>query len=374
MIPQTQTDTIRFNDVSASYLEQKAEIDAAMARVIERAAFINGAEVKAFEAAFANYTGAAGCASVSNGTTALELLLKAGGIGPGDEVITSPMTFIATAEAITLAGGVPVFADISAETLNLDPAAVEAAITPRTRAILFVHLHGNPGGARECAAMARKHDLLFFEDCAQAHGARLEDGSHVGGLGVGAGYSFFPAKNLGAFGDAGAATSPSAEIADRTRQLANHGRSEKYIHLVEGTNARMDTLQAAVLHVKLGTLDQHVGQRNSIAGRYLSGLADLPLSFQPAPARCRHAWHLFTVRTSQRDALQSSLKTANIETGIHYPLPLHLQPAYAHRGWTEGAFPVAETTARETLSLPLYPQLPDSQIEQVIDQIRNFFG
>lgn len=364
---------VHFNDVLASYHEQRADIDAAIAAVLARGDFINGRAIHEFEAAFAKYTGTAGATGVSNGTTALELLLKADGIGPGDEVITTPMTFIATAEAVSLAGAKPVFADISDETLNLDPAAAEAAITPRTRAILFVHLHGNPGGAEKCAAVARRHGLLFFEDCAQAHGARMADGSHVGSAGAGAAYSFFPAKNLGAFGDGGAVTSRNGELVERVRRLANHGRSEKYVHLVEGTNARMDTLQAALLRVKLAKLDEHVDRRNAIASRYIAGLGGLGLKFQPAAAGCRHAWHLFTVRTQRRDELQLHLKAQGVETGIHYPIPLHLQPAYAGLGWNDGAFPVAERTAMETLSLPMYPQLPEEDIDRVIRAVRAFF-
>lgn len=367
------TPLVRFNDVSASYAEQRAEIDLAIGQVLERGDFINGSAVDEFERAFASYTGAAACAGVSNGTTALELALRAAGIGAGDEVITTPMTFIATAEAITLAGATPVFADISPETLNLDSDAAAAAITPRTRALLFVHLHGNPGGAAACAELARERGLLFFEDCAQAHGARMAHGEPVGNAGAAAAYSFFPAKNLGAFGDAGAVTSTDADLVDRARRLANHGRKDKYIHLEEGTNARLDTLQAAILKTKLTKLDQHVSQRNVIADRYQSELADLPLRFQPPPPGCRHAWHLFTVRTAKRDALQAFVRERAIETGMHYPVPLHLQPAYHNRGFAENAFPVAEETARQTLSLPMYPQLPPADVDRVIEAVREFF-
>lgn len=366
--------TIRFNDVSASYHELKAELDAAVAGVIARGDFISGAAIGEFERAFAGYTGAAGCAGVSSGTAALHLALLAGGVKPGDEVITTPMTFIATAEAITLCGARPVFADIDPETLNLVPAGVEAAITSKTSAVLFVHLHGNPGGIDAVAEIARKRGLMLFEDCAQAHGAQGVDGAHVGQYGVAAGYSFFPAKNLGAFGDAGAATSRDAGLVERVRQLANHGRSEKYLHQVEGTNARMDTLQAAVLACKLALLDEQVDRRNAIAGRYLEELADVPVKFQVPPPGARHAWHLFTMRCGQRDELQRFLKERQIETGIHYPVALHLQPAYGYMGHRAGEFPVAEATARETLSLPMYPQLPAEDVDVVIEAVREFFS
>lgn len=365
---------VRFNDVTAGYHELRKEIDAAIALVLERGDFISGRAIREFEEAFALYVGAAGCAGVSSGTSALQLALMAAGVGPADEVITTPMTFIATAEAISLCGAQPVFADISPETLNLDPAAVERAITPQTRGIIFVHLHGNPGGAAEVAELARRHNLVLIEDCAQAHGARLSDGHHVGNLGLAAAFSFFPAKNLGAFGDAGAVISSIPQVIERVRRLANHGRSEKYLHDVEGLNARMDTLQAAVLLAKLSRLDRQVDQRNRLARRYMEGLQDLPLQFQPAPEGCRHAWHLFTVRTPRRDALQQWLTERHIETGVHYPVPLHLQPAY---GWMEqstGSFPIAEQTAQETLSLPMYPQLGLAAVDRVIEAVRAFFS
>lgn len=365
---------VRFNDVTAAYHEQRVEIDAAMARVLERGDFIGGRAIAEFESGFAMYTGSAACVGVSSGTSALHVAMLAAGIGPGDEVITTPMTFIATAEAISLCGAKPVFADIDPETLNLSPASVEGALTPHTRAILFVYLHGNPGGAKDVQAISQKHNLLFFEDCAQAHGARFDDGHHVGSLGYAAAYSFFPAKNLGAFGDAGAVTTMNDAVAHRTRQLVNHGRSEKYLHEFEGLNARMDTLQAAVLEAKLGRLDRQVDQRNRLARQYVEGLKDLPLKFQQAPLDCRHAWHLFTLRLPERDQLQSHLKSVNIETGIHYPVPLHLQPAYSYLSLKAGDFPVAENTARETLSLPMYPQLGSAAVSRVVDEIQAFFS
>lgn len=379
---------MRFNDVSASYLEQKAEIDAAVAQVIARGDFINGAAVRNFESAFATYCGCGHAVGTSNGTSALHLALLASGVAPGDEVITTPMTFIATAEAITHAGAQVRFADIDPAALNLSPTAFEQAITAKTRAVLFVHLHGNPAGIADVAAIARKHNLVLIEDCAQAHGAlltpkasqqlsctRRDDGrAHVGSFGDAAAYSFFPAKNLGAFGDAGIVTTANADIAKRAHMLANHGRTEKYQHDIEGFNYRLDTLQAAVLLVKLAHLDQQVEQRNRLATVYEEQFKGLPITMQQPEPGTRHGRHLFVIHTPERDGLQQHLEANHIETGIHYPLPLHLQEAYAHLQLKKGSLPAAEQAAKTTLSLPLYPQLPPEQVEFVARTVRAFFG
>jgi len=380
--------TIRFNDVAAINQEQEQEIAAAVAGVLQRGDFINGSEVAEFEREFAEYCGCAYAVGCSNGTSALHLALQAAGVRPGDEVITTPMTFIATAEAIGHCGAKVVFADISPETLNLQAAAAEAAITPRTRAIVFVHLHGNPTGVVEVARLARDRGLILIEDCAQAHGALLRapedlalpcsrrpDGRvHVGALGAAAGYSFFPAKNLGALGDAGAVTTASAETANLVRSLANHGREEKYLHKLQGYNYRLDTLQAAVLRVKLRRLEQHVVRRNEIAAIYEERLAGLPLRMQRWEEGARHARHLFVVHTDRRDELQKYLREYGVETGIHYPIALHRQPAYEGLGFGEGSLPHAEQAALTTLSLPMYPQLADAQAERVCRYVRGFFG
>ncbi|AXA34974.1 MAG: glutamine--scyllo-inositol aminotransferase [Candidatus Sumerlaea sp.] len=371
----SQPHVVRFNDVSATYWELKAEIEAAIAEVLRRGDFIGGRALGEFEADFARYCGAAHCVGVANGTCALHVALEALGIGPGDEVITSPMTFIATAEAITHTGAKVVFADIDAETWNLDPKAVSAAITPRTRAVIFVHLHGNPSGLLEVAELCQKAHLALIEDCAQAHGAQVEKNGerrHVGTFGALGCFSFFPAKNLGAFGDAGAVVTSDAALAAMVRQLVNHGREDKYRHLRVGYNYRLDTLQAAILRAKLPALDSHVEQRNRLCDFYEARLSTLDVRFQRMTVAGRHGRHLFAICHPARDALQQHLRSCHIETGIHYPIPLHLQPAYAHLGLPEGTFPIAEELARTTLSLPLYAQLPMSDVERVCDVIEEF--
>lgn len=370
---------VRFNDILATYYEVAPQTIAALARVLERGDFISGRAVREFEEAFARFCGARYCVGCSSGTSALHVALLACGIGQGDEVITTPMTFIATAEAISHAGAKVVFADISPATLNLDPAAVEAAITPRTRAIIFVHLHGNPSGLLEIAEICERHGLVLIEDCAQAHGAKLEvaqqaEPLHAGTIGKVGCFSFFPAKNLGAFGDAGAIITNDERIADFARKLVNHGRQDKYVHLFEGYNYRLDTLQAAILSVRLPKLGEAVKQRNVLCARYEQSLAELPLTFQQMTVPGIHARHLFAVGVEPREALQRHLSQRGIETGIHYPLPLHLQPAYQHLGYRGGAFPVAERVAQTTLSLPLYPQLALKDQDYVIESIRDFFG
>lgn len=370
---------VRFNDILATYHEAAPETLAAIARVIEKGDFIGGRAVTEFEQDFAKFCGARFAVGCASGTAALHLALLAAGIGDGDEVITTPMTFIATSEAIGHARAKVVFADIDARTLNLDPTAVEAAITPRTRAVIFVHLHGNPSGLKEIAEICRRHDLVLIEDCAQAHGGFLKVDmnaplQHAGTVGAVGCFSFFPAKNLGAFGDAGAVITDHEGMAEHIRRLVNHGRRDKYLHLCEGFNYRLDTLQAAVLQVRLRKLSTAVEKRNSICTRYENGLANLPLAFQEMTVEGIHARHLFAIGTDSRDDLQKFLASRGIETGIHYPIPLHLQPAYANRGFKEGQFPVAEKVARTTLSLPLYSQLPMDHVDYVIESIHKFFG
>lgn len=371
-------DVIRFNDVAAVYAEQRKEIDAAIAAVLRRGDFINGVEVKLFEEAFASFCGAGHCIGTASGTASIGAALNAVGLEPGAEVITTPMTFIATAEAITHAGGRVVFSDINPDTLNLDPQQAESRITERTQAVVFVHLHGNPAGILESDELARRRGLILIEDCAQSHGAfLLEQGHHrhSGTLGAAGAFSFFPGKNLGAFGDAGALITNDPAIAERSRKFVNHGRLTKYCHEFEGYNFRLDTLQAAVLLAKLSRLEEQVERRNRIAARYeerLAGCGDL--RFQKLTAPGRHARHLFVVQTARRKELQQRLRERGVETGIHYPIALHLQPAYSHLGYKPGAFPVAERLADSTLSLPLYAQLPLDQVDKVCDAVLEFLG
>lgn len=379
--------TVRFNDVAAGYDEQRAEIDAALAAVLRRGDFINGLDVAAFEREFAAWCGLPHAVGTSNGTSALHLALVAAGVGPGDEVIVPAMTFIATSEAVAHAGARPVFADIDAATLNLDAGHAATLVTPRTKAIVFVHLHGSPAGVHEAGAMACRHGLHMIEDCAQAHGAEAPPypgtpGAAgpdpkplpVGHFGVAGCFSFFPAKNLGAFGDAGAVVTADADRALLMARMANHGRAEKYLHLMEGWNYRLDTIQAAVLRAKLPALRGQVARRARLAARYREALAGLPLAFQAVPLGHVHALHLFVILVDRRDELQAWLKARGIETGIHYPIALHRQPAYAALGMAEGSLPAAESTARRSLSLPMYPQLPDDHVDRVCEAIRLFFA
>ncbi|HSN73914.1 MAG TPA: DegT/DnrJ/EryC1/StrS family aminotransferase [Anaerolineae bacterium] len=351
-------------DLKAQYAALRPEIDAAIARVIANTSFIMGPEVRAFEEAFAAWCQARYAVGVSSGTAAIELTLRALGVGPGDEVITTPFTFIATAEAISATGATPVFADIDPATYNLDPAAVEAAITPRTRALLPVHLYGQPADMDALAAIAQSHGLALIEDAAQAHGGEI-DGRRVGSLGDVACFSFYPGKNLGAYGDGGAVTTDDAVLAARLRKLRDHGRSSKYLHDELGYAHRLDALQAAILAAKLPHLDAANAARRRLAARYRELLADSDLVLPFVPDGVTPVWHLYVIRTLRRDDLLASLKAQGIEAGIHYPLPLHLQPAYRSLGLGPGSFPVAEDAARQVLSLPLFPEMTEKQQKRV---------
>jgi dTDP-4-amino-4,6-dideoxygalactose transaminase len=330
--------TIPLVDLQAQYTALRADIDAAIARVIANSSFIMGPEVRAFEETFAAWCQARYAVGVSSGTAAIELTLRALGVGPGDEVITTPFTFIATAEAISATGATPVFADIDPATYNLDPAAVEAAITPRTRALLPVHLYGQPADMPALAAIAEQHGLLLIEDAAQAHGAEI-GGKRVGSLGHPACFSFYPGKNLGAYGDGGAVTTDDEALAARLRKLRDHGRVSKYVHDELGYGHRLDALQAAILAAKLPHLDAANAARRRLAARYDELLADADLILPFVPEGVTPVWHLYVVRTPRRDDVLASLKTQGIEAGIHYPLPLHLQPAYRAWDWGRAASP-----------------------------------
>ncbi len=356
-------------DLHAQYAALRADIDAAIARVIANTSFIMGPEVRAFEEAFAVFCQARYAVGISSGTAAIELTLRALGVGPGDQVITTPFTFIATAEAISAVGATPVFADIDPATYNLDPAAVEAAITPRTRALLPVHLYGQPADMAALAAIAQRHNLYLIEDAAQAHGAEVH-GQRVGSLGHAACFSFYPGKNLGAYGDGGAVTTDDEALAGRLRKLRDHGRSSKYVHDELGYGHRLDALQAAILAAKLPHLDAANAARRRLAARYRELLAGADLVLPHVPDGVTPAWHLFVVRSPRRDALLASLRAQGIEAGIHYPLPLHMQPAYRWLGLASGCFPAAETAAQQVLSLPLFPEMTDEQQDRVAAAVR----
>ena len=367
----TPTERVPLVDLAAQYPEIRADVDAAIARVLDSTAFILGREVADFEAAFAAHVGATGAVGVASGTAAIELALRACGVTAGDEVITAAHTFIATAEAISHTGARPVFVDIDPVTFNLDPAAVRAALTPRTRAIVPVHLYGQPADMTELMALAREHGLFVVEDAAQAHGAEV-DGRRCGSIGDLAAFSFYPGKNLGAYGDAGAVTGTNEALLARVRKLRDHGRTSKYEHDEVGFGERMDALQAAILGVKLRHLESWTERRRAHARRYDELLQELPVELPREAADRRHVYHLYVVRAERRDELLAHLKASGIDAGIHYPVPLHLQPAYADLGYVAGSLPETERAAREILSLPMYPELVDAQLVAVADAIRAF--
>ena len=360
-------------DLGAQYRRIKLEVDAAIARVVEGGHFIKGEDCRLFEAEFAAWCGAAHAVGVANGTDALTLALKAYGVGAEDEVVTVSNTFIATGEAILLNSARPVFIDVDAKTFTMDAAQLEAAITPQTKVILPVHLYGHPADMTEINAIAARRGIPVLEDAAQAHGASI-GGRRAGTLGHAACFSFYPGKNLGAYGDAGMVVSNDREYAARVRQLANHGAgTNKYDNVVAGTNSRLDTLQAAVLRVKLRSLDQWNGERRERVQAYARALAGAPgVTLPMEAAGVTSAWHLYTIRVANRDALQKHLAGQGIATAVHYPRPIHLQPAMALAGGREGDLPVSESLSREVLCLPLYPELPLDVVEDIAGEVRRF--
>ena len=362
---------IPFVDLKTQYLSIKTEIDEAIQRVIDNTAFIMGDEVKQFEANFARYCNVKYAIGTSSGTTALHLALIACGVGEGDEVITVPNTFIATAEVISQCGAKVVFVDIDEDSYNLDVTKLEDAITPQTEAIIPVHLFGQPANLNPIIELAKKYNLKVIEDAAQAHGAEYK-GEKVGTFGDVACFSFYPAKNLGAFGDAGMITTNNDEIAEKVSILRNHGRFTKYEHSVEGYNYRLDALQAAILNVKLNHLDNWTKQRRYNASLYNEMLQDVEVITPKEMDYAKHVYHLYVIRTSQRDELQEYLSEHDVSTGIHYPIPLHLQPAYEYLGYEQGSFPVAEQMAKEILSLPMFPELTEQQISTICQIIKKY--
>jgi dTDP-4-amino-4,6-dideoxygalactose transaminase len=367
------TTSIPLVDLKAAYHRLQAEIDAATVRVLAGGWYILGPEVSAFEAEFAAYLGVEHAVGVASGTDAVLLALRALGVGPGDEVITVAHTAVATVAAIELAGATPRFVDIDPATYTLDPVQLAAAVTPRTRAIVPVHLYGAPADMDAVLAVARAHELRVIEDCAQAHGARYK-GHMVGTLGDAAAFSFYPTKNLGALGDGGAVATNRPEVAERLRLLRQYGWRERYVSDVAGMNSRLDELQAAILRVRLRYLDAENEARRRLAARYDAALAGLPVTRPTARPDDKAVYHLYVIRAAARDTLAAHLSAHGIGTGVHYPVPVHRQPAYAHLGYGPGSLPATEAAAGEVLSLPMYPDLPEAAVETVGAAIRAFGG
>lgn len=360
---------VTFLDLKAINLAREAELKAAFDRVLHSGWYILGEEVKAFEREFADYCEVEHAIGVSNGLDALHLILRAWDIGAGHEVIVPSNTYIATWLAATYAGAVPVPVEPVEGTYNMDPAQIEAAITPNTRAIIAVHLYGQSADMDAIMDIAARHGLKVIEDGAQAHGA-LYKGRKVGGLGHAAGFSFYPGKNLGALGDAGAVTTNDAELARKIRVLLNYGSQVKYKNEVKGYNCRLDELQAAILRAKLPYLDAENARRTEIAERYSTELAGLPLTLPVVAADMASVWHLFVVRAAARATLQESLSKQGVATMIHYPIPPHLQEAYAELAYKEGDFPIAERIHAEVLSLPIGPTMSDEEVTEVIAALK----
>lgn len=361
---------IPFLDLGAAYRELQQELEAAVLESLRSGWYIGGRDVEAFEQEFAAYTRARYCVAVGNGLDALHLALIAMGIGAGDEVIVPTNTYIATWLAVSQRGAIPVPVEPDGSTYNLDPSRVESAITSRTKAILPVHLYGQPADLDPILATARKHGLRVLEDAAQAHGARYK-GKCIGGHGDLVAWSFYPGKNLGAFGDGGAVTTNDPTLADKVRVLRNYGSRVKYVNEVQGYNSRLDPAQAAALRVKLKVLDTWNARRARIAARYTAALDDSGLVLPFVPAWADPIWHLYVVQHPQRDLLQNMLTEAGIGTLIHYPIPPHLQHAYAENGFAAGQYPIAERMGKQLLSLPIGPQLEDWEVEAVIAGVQN---
>lgn len=359
-------------DLKAQYRAIKPEIDKAIQETIDSAEFIMGERIRRFEEEFAEYCGAKFAVACSSGTTALHLALLCCGVRPGDEVITVSHTFIATAEAICHCGAVPVFVDIDPETYNIDVNLIEQAITPRTKAIIPVHLYGQPADMDPIIEIAQRYGLKVIEDAAQAVGAEYK-GRRVGTIGDFGCFSFFPAKNLGAYGDAGMVITNNESDACRLRMLVNHGRETKYEHKIIGYNYRMDAIQASILSVKLRHLEEWTTTRRRLAQRYNELFKGLPV--QTPVEKFHHVYHLYVIQCDERDELQKALKDEGIATGIHYPIPLHLQPCFQDlRSAREGRFPVTEKIVSRILSLPIFPELTETQQGRIVESIRKFYG
>jgi dTDP-4-amino-4,6-dideoxygalactose transaminase len=355
---------IPFVDLRAQYDIIKSEVDAAILRVLESCQFTLGSEVARFEEEFATYTGSKFAIGVNTGTSALHLALLAADIGPADEVITVPFTFVATVAAIHYTGARPVFVDIDPRTFTMDPLAIKAAITPRTKAIIPVHLYGQPADMDPIVAIAKKHNLIVIEDACQAHGAEYK-GKRAGSLGDFGAFSFYPGKNLGAYGEGGLVTTQDAQFNRTVRMLRDWGAEKKYQHVLKGYNYRLEGLQGAVLRVKLKYLESWTEARRAAAARYDAAFAGSGIDAPQASAYARHVYHIYAIRTGERPNWQDALEEQGIQTAIHYPFPVHLLPAYADLGYRAGQFPHSERAANEVLSLPMFPELTVDQTNTV---------
>lgn len=365
---------IPFLDLKVQYRQIESEVLPMMTEAMANGAFIGGPQVAGFEEEFAAFCDSRFCVGVNSGTDAIRFALMAAGVGSGHEVITVPNTFIATTEAISQTGAVPVFVDIDPNTCNLDPGKIQSHITPRTRAIVPVHLYGQPADMDAILAIADRHGLAVIEDACQAHGA-LYKAKKAGSMGIAGCFSFYPGKNLGAFGEGGAVVTRDEAMAGTMRRLRDHGQSQKYFHETEGYNGRLDAIQAGVLRIKLRHLEGWNAARRKNAAYYterLSGISGIQLPFESPDAVS--VYHLYVIHADRRDALQKFLSEKGIATGLHYPRPLHLQNAYAHMGLKEGAFPVAEASARRLLSLPMFAELTREQMDYVVAGVAEFQG
>lgn len=358
--------SVPFVDLKAQYQSIKTEVDAAIARVIENTAFIQGREVAAFETAFANYVSANFCVAVNSGTAAIQLALMACGIHAGDEVIVPSYSFFATAEAVSILGAKPVFVDIDGTAYNIAVSELESAITSHTRAIIPVHLYGQPADLDPILAIAARHNLHVIEDAAQAHGAEYK-GRRVGALGQAGCFSFYPSKNLGAYGEAGAIVTNDEGLAQQLRLLRDHGSTSKYQHEIVGYNFRMEEIQAAVLNVKLPHLDRWNNLRRAHATSYGELLTGANLVLPREMDYARHVYHVYAIQSERRDELQRELSAAGVQTGIHYPIPIHLQPAYKSLGYQRGQLPATEALCERVLSLPMFPELTDAQQSHIAE-------
>jgi len=367
---------VPFVDLARCHQGIRAELQAAMEAVIATSGFVGGPVLDQFEKAFASYCETSLCAGTSSGTSALRLSLQACGVGKGDEVVTTPTTFIATAEAISHLGARPVFVDVEAGTGNIDVGLLRARVTEKTRAVVPVHLYGCPCDIDGVMSAVAGTGVAVVEDACQAHGAEyLVRGrwARAGSQGKAGCFSFYPTKNLGAFGEGGAVVTNDPEVARKVTMLRDHGQADKHVHVFEGSNERLDSIQAAVLNVKLERLEDWNRERRALAEKYDRLVAGTPVATCPPGAGSRHVYHLYVIRTEKRDALQEFLRSKGVGTAVHYPTPIHLQPAYKHLGYRRGDFPVAERWAGEILSLPMFVGLTDEEIEYVASAVAEFF-